>query len=554
MKALQTLNRTVRFSLIFALTVSLTISSLAAEGLAYSPTYGSYHYKFVVDEDGFTRVTIDYESFETSGSSWVFVPKFSNWSNRTLSGRIFQSEVVETEHVVGEEHYFYKAFRFSFESDKSFRMSIQFNMTAGALIIEPRGIFFSPQIGFQEDNRGTAEVFLPKDSRVVKTNYPPTKETANYVLFDLYENLIRLQIEFETSIAKPELSTLKQGIFTFQTVKRYDSYASDILKLFNAVYDDLADLFDVTLERVDTRFVIPEFYTLLSLGGYVPFTGGKVGDIHINVFSVRFERGILEVIALHELIHHFLFKAGLSPRDLLWFHEGMAQYISIEVADELGYEGASTERDRLRVGALQLTRYGEDFSFLQEWKPETQPVDITASYVASYSIVSKLAEKYGGLDYYEHFFELIKGKEVQDNSVLAYYLSLAADNSVTLGLRKWGFDIVDLYGFPALVDEAERAVYGLSPAFQPYKFLAEYLYKQGLTYLEKGDTERASQYLEASISLAKFAPLLTLITVAAILVIIVYIFKGRKSHPNQAIIETSPRKADNNQFSKSGNS
>jgi len=554
MKTSQALNKTLRLFLIFTLAVSLTISFPATKGLAYAPTYGSYHYKFVVDEDGFTWVTIDYESFETSGSSWVFVPKFSNWSNRTLSGRILQSEVVETEQVVGAEHYFYKAFTFSFKSDKSFRMSIQFNMTAGALIIEPRGVFLSPQIGFQEDNTGTAEVFLPKDSKVVKANYPPTKETANYVLFDLYENLIRLQIEFKTGITTPELSTLEQGIFTFQTMKRYESYASEVLDLFNAVYDDLVDLFDVTLERVDIRFVIPEFYELLSLGGYVPFTGGKVGDIHINVFFVRFERGILEVTALHELVHHFLFKVGLSPGDLLWFHEGMAQYISVEVADELGYEGASTERDRLRVDALQLTRYGEDLSFLQEWKPETQPVDVTACYVASYYIVSKLAEKYGELDYYEHFFKLIKGKEVEDNSVLAYHLSLAANTSVALDLRKWGFDIVDLYGFPALVDEAERAVYGLSPAFQPYRFLAEYLYKQGLTYLEKGDTEKASQYLEASISLAKFAPLLTLITVAAILVAIIYTLKSVKHRPSQAIIETSLGKADNDQFSKSGNS
>ncbi|MFQ6065625.1 MAG: hypothetical protein ACE5L6_09160, partial [Candidatus Bathyarchaeia archaeon] len=244
-----------------------------------------------------------------------------------------------------------------------------------------------------------------------------------------------------------------------------------------------------------------------------------------------FVRGTLEVIALHELVHHFLFKAGLSPSDFLWFHEGMAQYISIEVADELGYMGASTERDRLRVGALQLAPYGEDFSFLQEWKPETQPVDVTALYVASYHIVSKLAKKYGGLDYYERFFELIEGKEVEDNSVLGYYLSLAADTSVAPDLRKLGFDIVDLYSLPALVDEAERAVYGLSPAFQPYRFLAEYLYKQGLTYLEKGDTEKASQYLEVSISLARSAPLLTLITVAAILVAIIYIFEVHKVSP-----------------------
>ncbi|MFQ6073032.1 MAG: hypothetical protein ACE5KT_10080, partial [Methanosarcinales archaeon] len=65
----------------------------------------------------------------------------------------------------------------------------------------------------------------------------------------------------------------------------------------------------------------------------------------------------------------------------------------------------------------------------------------------------------------------------------------------------------------------------------PYRFLAEYLYKQGLTYLERGDTEKASRYLETSISLAKFAPLLTLITVAAILVAIIYVIEGREVSP-----------------------
>ena len=85
---------------------------------------------------------------------------------------------------------------------------------------------------------------------------------------------------------------------------------------------------------------------------------------------------------------------------------------------------------------MQLAPYGEDFSFLRQWKPETQPVDIATYYIASYSIVSKLAKKYGGLDYYAHFFSLYQLKEVEDNSVLAYYLSLAADTSVAPDLRK----------------------------------------------------------------------------------------------------------------------
>jgi len=542
MKASLALHKPKRVPLILAIIVSLTTSFLAAEGLAYTQTYGLYHYSFIVNDDGFTWVTVNYESSENLGSSWVLVPKFSDWDSKILSGQILRSELVESVYAAGEEYYFYQVFKFSFKSDESFKMSIQFNMSAGALIIEPRGVFFSPLIGFQESSIGKAEVFLPTGSRVVEAlalgsagNYAPKNETLNYVFFDLYENLIRLQIEFKTSISAPALSTLKQGIFTLQTVRRYENYASGILRLFDTVYDSFVDLFNVTLESVDVRFVIPEFYVFLSVGGYVPFTGGKVGDIHINVFFVRGVRGLLEVIALHELVHHFLFKAGLSPSDFLWFHEGMAQYVSIEVAEELGYAGASTERDKLSLGALQLAHYGENFYFLQEWNPEIQPADVTAYYVASYYVVSKLAKKYGGLDYYRRFFKLISGTRVEDNNVLAYHLGLAANTSVAPDLQRWGFDIVDLFGFPTLVDEAERAVHRLSPVFQPYKFVAERFYEQGRTYLEMGDAEKANQYLEAAISLAKFAPLLTLITVAAMLLAIIYIFEKRRAYHGRAI-------------------
>jgi len=540
MKAIRSLYKTLRSLLIFTSMVSLTISFLAVEGLASPTADSTYYYKFFVNEDGFTRTVVNYESSVARGSSWVFVPKFSNWSSVALSGRILQSEIVETESVVNVKYYFYQAFKFSFESNGSFNMSVQFNMSAGALIIEPRGIFFSPQIGFQADSDGKAEVFLPNNSSVVeavaiaqKGSYSPTKKDLNYVVFDLYENLIRLQIEFKTGINAPAISTLKQGIFTFQAVKRYESYASDILNLFNYGYNGLMDLFNVTLESVEIRFFIPEFHTFLSIGGYVPFTGGKIGDIHINVFFIRGVKGVIEIIALHELIHHFLYKAGLSPRDLLWFHEGIAQYVSIEIADALGYEGALSERGRLEEGASQLIQLGENFNFLQQWKPETQPADVSASYMASYYVVSRLASMYGELNYYKNFFRLINGRQVNDNNVLAYHLSLAANTSVVPTLKRWGFKLVDLHVSSTLVDEAERAVHGLNPIFQPYKFLAEYLYKQALTNLENDNVEKANQYLEAVILIAKFAPILTVITIGGILIAIIYINERRRALSNQ---------------------
>jgi len=308
------LYKSLRVSLIFTVVVSLTVSFLAVGRVSATPARSSYDYKFFVDENGFTRATVDFLSFEAQGSSWIFVPDSQNWTRNLLSGKILQSELVDTQEVANIELTpFYKAFKFSFKSDGSFKITFQFNMSVGAIVIEPLGMFFSPQVGFEEDSSGRAEVFLPKNSRLVKAlargraiSYGPTEKTPDYALFNLRENIVRLQIEFKTSVSKPELATIKRGIFTFQTVKRYERHASNVLDLFDTAYRSFTNFFDVTLESVDLDFFIPEFNTILSVGGYVLFSGGKVGDIHINLFFMRSVEGFLEVIALHELIHHFL--------------------------------------------------------------------------------------------------------------------------------------------------------------------------------------------------------------------------------------------------------
>lgn len=489
---------------------------------------GSYHYKFVVDEDGFTAVTVDFESSERRGSSWIIVPKFTKWYTIVSSGRVSGYEILETQQVVGIDYYFYEVFSFSFESDESFAMLIQFNATDGAFIINQRGMFFSPQIGFQQGEEAEAEVFFPDGARVGEAvafgnaRYQPDERESTYVLFNLQENLVRLQIEFETNTT-PEPVALKQGVFTFQTERRYENDASKVLKLFNTVYDRFTNLFNATLESVNVQFFIPDFETLLSVGGYVPFTDETFGDIYINIFFMRVTNGTLEVIALHELVHHFLWKIGLSPDRFLWFHEGMAQYVSIEIADGLGYEGASLERERLEDGASQLITYnGENFDFLQQWSPASQPTETTAYYVASYYVVSRLAEKHGGLDYYERFFELMKGTEVENDDALVYYLSCAAETSVVPDFKRWGFEVADLYANSVLVEEAERIVTEISPIYFIEKFASNHFYRQALISIEKGEIEQGNRYLSASILIAEMAPTLSIITLVTILATVAF--------------------------------
>jgi len=534
------LNKTIQVYLLFIVVASVVVSLPVATG---EPAHDSYNYKFIVNEEGFTEANITFQSTSNTGSSWVFVPKFSPWTNITTSGRITEYNLVNTKDKVGEEYYFYQVFNFSFNSESSFQMEVQFNMTEGALIIEPRGIFFSPQIGFHPDSLGGAEVLFPSGFTINEELIASSSGISTYTVvdsnsvhFELQDNLERLQIEFETTATEPTWKQLNQSVFSFRTVKRYENYASEILTLFSAVYDDFTDLFNVTLGNIDVEFFIPEFETLLAVGGFIPFTGGTLGEININIFFVRAVNGTIQAIALHELVHHFLWKAGLSPDFFLWFHEGATQFVSIETVDDLGYEGAVIERDRLEEGASQLiSQTGENFGFLQEWTPDNQPVDVTPHYVASYYVVSRLAEEYGGLDFYKRFFKKIQLVKIETNDELAFHLSLAANDSVDLKLKLWGFDIRLLYNgsgiSPELIYEAEMAIDGLSPIFQPYKLIAESLYQQALLRLERGDVDGANQLLEAAISLANLAPLLTLLTIAAILAIIVYILHKRKSEP-----------------------
>jgi hypothetical protein len=351
---------------------------------------------------------------------------------------------------------------------------------------------------------------------------------------------VRLQIQFETGDT-PKLKQIKQGVFNFKAVERYENYAYEILDLYNETYESLVDLFNATLESIDVQFFIPEFETLLSVGGYIPFIGQTLGEININIFFIRAVNGTIQAIALHELVHHFLLKAGLSPDFFLWFHEGTAQFVSIETVDDLGYEGARMEKERLEQGASQfILQHGENFGFLQDWTPANQPEDVTPHYLASYYVISKLAEKYGGLDFYKEFFKLIRGLEFEPsewkpNEWLAFYLSLAANASVDLTLDRWGFDTGLRYTkskiSPELIYEAEKAIDGLNPVFQPYKFLAEYLFRQALLRLENDDVDEANKLLKAAISLANLAPLLTLLTITAIFAIIVYILHKRTSEP-----------------------
>jgi len=514
-----------------------------------------FNYQFIVNDDGSTFVRIIYSSNADHGSSWVLVPKFSEWINYTISGGIREWYLDEPEKYTGVPYYFYEVLNFIFASNGSrFEMVIEFNFSTAAMIIEPNGIFYSPQIGFKRGSRFEASVIFPPAFKVnpgealaigsAGSYRPDRSSNSSYILFRNLpptENLLRIEIGFKVS-READYILLESVIFKFNTVRRYESYAWKILNLYNATYNSLVNLFNTTLEQSDSlndknnvtiRFFIPDFYSLMSIGGYVPFSGESLGDIHINFIFTRYVEGYLEVVALHELIHHFLWRAGISPRNLLWFHEGMAQYVSVEIAENLGYEGASMIKRELenKVKGLEAS-VNINLGFLVYWSPGNTPRDLNTLYTSAYYVVSRLAKKHGGLNYYARFFKLLSNRKVEDNAVLCYYLSLAAGESVADELNALGFNIPDLYTYSPLIRKVESSIESidpLNPFLQPFKFLAKLIYKSAISDANRLPAEKIQLYLLAVLIMVYLTPLLALILYSGIIfVVIIFILKLKK--------------------------
>jgi len=541
--------RKLRFCLILLVYLLVTPYGLSQSSLL-SQERGIVRYEFQVDKEGSTLVNIVYSTSLDQGSAWILVPKFSRWVNTTLNGKITEWSLRDSYEIAGFSNPFYEAFCFSFKSyGGGFEINIRYNHSLAAMIIEPNGIFFSPQIGFEKGNKVEITVLLPKEFIIKQdeavafglfSTYRPSfvDRSRNLLSFNNIpetENLLRVEIGFKTKNQSANLVKLHSGIFTFETAQRYVEYARRILRFYNQIYDDLVDLFNVKLENAQVRFFLPEFDSLLSIGGYVPFASKKLGDIHINIIYVRAVEGQIEVIALHELVHHFLWKAGVSPENLLWFHEGMAQYVSIEICSKLGYEGAILIKQQMEARILEVKKnFKDDFSFLQKWSPHRSPEDIGSCYVAAYYITRELAKQRGGLEYYRHFFKLLGDERIENNAELAYYLSLAAGESIADALNTWGFNVPDLYSYSSLLDEVKMLLEKVNRIFEPYRSLAEALYRSAMFNANQENKDRMRLYLTLAVLIAKLAPLLTLMTASMLIYcLLLWLLKTKKVFLNQ---------------------
>ncbi|RJS78801.1 hypothetical protein CW711_04355 [Candidatus Bathyarchaeota archaeon] len=125
--------------------------------------------------------------------------------------------------------------------------------------------------------------------------------------------------------------------------------------------------------------------------------------------------------------------------------------------------------------------------------------------------------------------------------MLAYYLSLAANESVAPILNGWGFNVEDFYLNPESFTLVGKIISNLSQVYQPYRFLAEQFYRLALKSLWNNNLSRANLYLMIAVLLAESAPLLTVATFAAALLsasLFILERKGLLKEREPSVIET----------------
>ncbi len=442
----------------------------------------SFSYKFYVDDDGHTDVTVFF--YDTgNGTSWILIPKSQkDYVNITAyRGGILNvsyQKLVEG----GEESPFYVVMKFKYETRDVVNLSISYSMLYGSLIIEPKAVFISPRVTHEGAGSTKTITSLPgyviTDKKGVSSfsgfikDVEVTKRGDRVIVEASISSDDRVVIEYTVPF-HCNMTDVTIGSFTFKTPLRYLDFAHDILESLNESYAIYKDVFSTELKNVEIQFFVPSMRDLITgLEGYVPFEAGKLGAIYLNILYIRGVEGFMDVIALHELAHHFLWAIGVPP-SRLWIHEGVAEYISLTIGRSLGYARAV---DMHECGLVSVWRELDDnLGFVQKWTPfYTPPQGLRYCYAASYYIFKTLCDEYGGLNYLKRLFELFKRIDWSNDTQIIEAFGLAANNvtGIFALFHKWGFEFKEPLQITLLISRVKRNISSMPIWLEPYKSLA----------------------------------------------------------------------------------
>ena len=512
--------------LLVAIAVCLFVTS-SAHALAQAPS-DTYAYNMTFDHDGFTTVEVLYNSgLAGSGASWVAVPgNFTETAVTAVKGTV--TAIARVPYLMGgRAHSFYDNLTFSYVSENEpFSMRLRFNMTNGAMIVEPDGFFFSPQIGVPPSAKVGVTLILPDGVTELNEVQPsPTLVDNVGSRLELFFNPgseSRIAVTFTVSWPK-QTSHIRDGIIDAEVPSRYSDLGRQMIALYSKAVPLMNDLFNNTVNGISMRFFAPLTLPELSIGGYTPIEPSSLqtGVIYLNLFYFRALPGTMETIAIHELTHRYEARAGIAP-DLLWVHEGLANYVAVQMGKPLGYDVASTDED-LEAAASELNG---DYGIIQDWQPGGAVTSLFHYYAASYHIFKALGDQYGGLSLYSKFFrglhELKDG--LKSTNIAVYQLGVAAGANLFPQFTQWKFELVDLSSIGAKIARlrAEAEWYG---PLLPFRGEALSHLEQAQTLMESspeaamGHITIATFYIE-TVPMIIAGAVILLILLAAVAVIV----------------------------------
>lgn len=350
-------------------------------------------YDCVVGNDGSASLSAVFGDAGAIGPQtfWMLVPKNeSEYGTTVISGDVNGMQITGAYMPGGGEYVFYSNLSVQYVGPLEF--NVKWNVSYAALIVEPDALFFSPAIASSPGTRMEFRVALPSTmTQVTQTSDAPISKENTTLVF-APTNHDRIGISFKVS-GSSENKLVESSRFQFDVPERYESIAKRLLSFYENASRTLDLLFNTSLSSVKVEFFVPESLEDISTAGFTPIESAyRLGTIFLNIFYVRTEKGYMEAIAAHELVHHYLAVSGVSP-DVLWFHEGMANYIGIKISELSGLGGASMV-DSLTQAASSIIGGNHTFIFSWTTAHSDQRYTLYQHYAVAYWLTSTLAHEF----------------------------------------------------------------------------------------------------------------------------------------------------------------
>lgn len=449
----------LRLALVAILTVLLIFICSASVEASPSmfPSVSAY---INVGENGNASVTLEF-SGRGSSSFWITLPKFERVNLCGLKGsyKLFNESS-------GAYFYYNTTITLYPSDDGSYELKLCFNFPYSVLMQDNRAWFMSPLLIGHSSVNITVFVSLPLLKKVLRETPSLASETGGYRVYILsrasqvdMQGRVVIEYIMEKSIPSVFIESEDRRI-RVEYPQPYTVFAKKTLEVALQAFNQLQSLTGLEVQKVDFRFYLPEqrMGGLGALGfvrGEDVNVGGK-GPIMLNLALTRFAPGYHETTIIHEMVHVFLGAVGVEANaNTRWFHEGLAQYLSLLIAERIGVNVTDYALNLENGSRTIVSAYRGKISFVEKWPSGSE--EEPAAYLASYYIVANISSMYGQAGYITKLFNTLKKKGgVKTTQEIVLAMSEAAGANLAPLFREWGFSNLSDWQAPSRAQEAEK--------------------------------------------------------------------------------------------------